>query len=88
MQRTEIKSRSSYSRSISSKLSSRPSSSKPSKLSAKERAIQEKVQQSDFQAEATFMQKKRYTELQAELLQIEVEMVRAQARVKIYEERK
>ena len=49
----------------------------------RERAIEEKVRLADLQAEATFMQKKRYAELQAESLQIEEEMAKAQARVKI-----
>ena len=84
MQRIEKKSRSSCSRSTSSKSSSRSSSSKSSKLSTKERAIEEKVRLADLQAEATFMKKKRYAELQAELLGIEEEMAKAQARVKIY----
>ena len=86
IQRIEKKSRSSCSRSTSSKSSSRSSSSKSSKLSTKERAMEEKVRLADLQAEATFMQKKRYAELQAESLQIEEEMAKAQARVKIYEE--
>ena len=86
IQRIEKKSRSSCSRSTSSKSSSRSSSSKSSKLSTKGRAIEGKVRLADLQAEATFMQKKRYAELQAELLQIEEEMAKAQASVKIYEE--
>ena len=86
IQRIEKKSRSSSSRSTSSKSSSRSSSSKSSKLSTKERAIEENVRLADLQAEATFMQKKRHAELQAELLRIEEEMAKAQARVKIYEE--
>ena len=86
IQRIEKKSRSSCSRSTSSKSSSRSSSSKSSKLSTKERAIEEKVQLADLQAEATFMQKKRYAELQAESYRIEEEIAKAQARVKIYEE--
>ena len=77
MQRIEKKSRSSCSRSTSSKSSSRSSD--------KERAIEENVRLADLQAEATFMQKKRYAELQAESLRIEEEMAKAQARVKIYE---
>ena len=85
MQRIEKKSRSSCSRSASSKSSSRSSSSKSSRLSNKERAIEEKVRLADLQAEATFMQKKRYAELQAESLRIEEEMAKAQARVKINE---
>ena len=85
MQRIEKKSRSSCSRSTSSKSSSRSSSSKSSRLSNKERAIEEKVRLADLQAEATFMQKKRYAELQAESLRIEEEMAKAKARVKIYE---
>ena len=80
IQRIVKKSISSCSRSTSSKSSSRSSSSKSSKLSIKERAIEEKVQLADA------MQKKRYAELQAELLRIEEEMAEAQARVKIYEE--
>ena len=86
IQRIEKKSRSSCSRSTSSKSSCRSSSSKSSKLSTKERSIEEKVRLADLQAEATFMQKKRYAELQAKSLQIEEEMAKAQARVKIYEE--
>ena len=86
IQRIEKKSRSSCSRSTSSKSSSRSSSSKSSKLSTKERVIEEKVRLADLQAEATFMQKKRYAELQAESLRIEEEMAKAQARVKIFEE--
>ena len=86
IQRIEKKSRSSCSRSASSKASSRSSSSKLSKLSNNERDIEEKVRLADLQAEATFMQKKIYAELQAESLRIEEEMVKAQARVKIYEE--
>ena len=84
MQRIEKKSRSSCCRSTSSKSSSRSSSSKSSKLSTKERAIEEKVRLADLQTEATFMKNKRYAELQAELLRIEEEMAKAQARVKIY----
>ena len=86
IQRIEKKSRSSCSRSASSKASSRSSSSKLSKLSTNERDIGEKVRLADLQAESTFMQKKIYAELQAESLRIEEEMVKAQARVKIYEE--
>ena len=86
IQRIEKQSRSSCSRSTSSKSSSRSSSSKSSKLSTKERAIEEKVPLADLHAEATFMQKKRYAELQAESLRIEEEMAKAQATVKIYEE--
>ena len=85
MQRIEKKPRSSCSRSTSSKSSPRSSSSKSSKLSTKERAIEEKVRLADLQAEATFMQKKRYAELQAESLRIEEEMAKAQARATIYE---
>ena len=85
MQRTEKKSRSSCSRSTGSKSASRSSSSKSSRLSNKERAIEEKVQLADLQAEATFMQKKRYAELEAESLRIEEEMAKARARVMIYE---
>ena len=86
IQRIEKKSRSSCSRSTSSKSSSRSSSSKSSKVSTKERVIEEKVRLADLQAEATFMQKKRYEELQAESLRIEEEMAKPQARVKIFEE--
>ena len=39
----------------------------------------------DLQAEAVSMQKKRYAELQAELLRIEEEMANTKARVKIHE---
>ena len=66
-------------------LSSRSSSYKSSRLSTKERSIEEKVRLVGLQAEATFMQKKRYAELQIETLQIEEEMAKVQARVKIYE---
>ena len=86
IQRIEKKSRSSCCRSTSSKSSSRSSSSKLSKLSTKEKAIEKKVRLADLQAEATFMQKKRYAELQVESLWIEEEIAKAQARVKIYEE--
>ena len=58
---------SSCSRSTSSTSSSRSSSSKSSKPSTKERAIEEKVRLADLQAEASFMQKKRFAELLAEL---------------------
>ena len=85
IQRIEKKSISSCSRSTSSKSSSRSSSSKSSKLSTKETAIEEKVPLAHLQAEATFMQKKRSVELQAESLRIEEEMAKAQVRVKIYE---
>ena len=85
MQRIEKKSRPSCSRSTSFKSSSRLSNSKSSKLSAKEKVIEEKARLADLQAEASFMQKKRNAELQAESLQIEEEMAKAQARVKIYE---
>ena len=84
-QRIKKNSRSLCSKSSSSNSSSRSSSSKSLKLSTKERAIQEKVCLADLQAEAIFMQKKRYTELQAESLWIEVEMAKVQARVRIYE---
>ena len=73
MQKIEKKTRSSCSRSACSKSSSSSSSSKSLKLSAKERAIKEKVQLADLQAEGTFMQKKGCAELQAESLQIEEE---------------
>ena len=86
IQRIKKKSRSSCSRSTSSKSSSRSSSSKSSKLPTKQRAIEEKVRIADLQKEATFMQKKRYPELQAESLRIEKQMAKTQARVKIYEE--
>ena len=65
--------------------SSSTSSSRSSKLSAKEKAIQEKVQVAELQAEASFMKKKRDAEWQAELLRLEEEMAKARARVKIYE---
>ena len=58
-QRIEKKSRSSCSRSTSSKSSSRSTSFKSSKLSTKERAIEEKVQLADLQAEEILMHKKR-----------------------------
>ena len=83
MQRIEKKSRPSCSRSTSFKSSSRLSNSKSSKLSAKEKVIEKKARLADLQAEASFMQKKRNAELQAESLQIEEEMAKAQARVKI-----
>ena len=66
-------------------LSSRSSGYKSSRLSTKERSIEEKVRLVGLQAEATFMQKKRYAELQTESLQIEEEMAKVQARVKTYE---
>ena len=52
----------------------RSSSSKSLKLSTKERAIQRKVQLADLEAEATFLQKRRYPELQAKPLRIQEEM--------------
>ena len=44
-----------------------------------------KVRWADLQAEAAFMQKKRYAELQTELLWVEEEMANTKAWVKIYE---
>ena len=57
-------------------------------MPSKEKAIQEKLRVAELRTEASFMKKKREAELQAESLRLEEEMVKAEARVKIYEQEK
>ena len=57
-------------------------------MSSKEKAIQEKLRVAKLRTEASFMKKKREAELQAESLRLEEEMVKAEARAKIYEQEK
>ena len=72
--------RSSKSRSKSNSKSSSPKSSK--RLSAKEIAFAEKLKVDELIAEASFIQKRREAELQAEALKVEQEPAKAQARVR------
>ena len=71
---------------ISRSTSSRSSSSRYSKLSSEETAIQEKIRVTLLQAEASYIRKKRYVELQAESLGLEKEKAKMRARTKILEE--
>ena len=57
-------------------------------MPSKEKAIQEKLRVTELRTEASFMKKKRRTELPAESLRLEEEMGQAEARMKIYEQGK
>ena len=50
--------------------------------------MQEKLRVAELRTDASFMKKKREAELQAESLRVKEEMVKAGARVKIYEQGK
>ena len=67
---------------------SRSTGSRSSRMPSKEKAMQEKLREAELRVEASFMKEKREAELQAESLRLEEEMVKAEARVKIYEQEK
>ena len=68
----------------SSKSSSKPISSRSSKsLSTKEMAVAEKLKVTELMAEASFIQKRREAEVQAEALKVEQELVKVHTRVRV-----
>ena len=61
-------------------------SSRSSRSSTKEKAIAEKIHLAEPLAEASFMEKRRNVEYEAEALQLQEKLEKAKARTKIYEE--
>ena len=57
-------------------------------MSSKEKAIPENLRVAELRTEASFMKKKGQVELQAESFRLKEEVAKAEASVKIYEQKK
>ena len=60
--------------------------SRSSRSSTREKAIEEKFKVAELEAEVAFIKKQRDTEYQSHVLKMEVELAKAQARAKVFDE--